>query len=68
MPSAPGLFQKGLARVRVDFRRRQPADVGEVDFHPFHRQHFETGFLEVAGEHIVDAADEIGHADEFLHA
>ena len=68
MPSASGCLRKAWRVWRVDFRRCQAADVGEVDFHPFHRQHFEARFLKIAGEHIVDAADEISHADELLHA
>ena len=59
-----GIFEESSARVRVDFRRRQAADVGKRYFHSFHGENVESRFLKIAGEHIVDTAGEISDADE----
>ncbi len=54
--------------MRIDFRRRQTTDVGKRDFHSFHGEDVEAGFLKVARKHIVDAAGKISDADESFHA
>src|SRR5262245_66242152 len=63
----PRMIQKGPARVGVDFRRGQTAHVGKIDLHAFHRQDIKAGLLKIAGKNIVDAADKVGHADEFFY-
>src|SRR5262245_39587086 len=66
-PFGAWIPQKGLPRVRINFLGCKPPHILEGHRNSFHGHHLEAGFAEVTCRDVVDAVDEIRHADELLN-
>src|SRR5437764_12465376 len=60
------MLEEGLLDMSVDLLGRELADLVEIDLDAFHAKHIEARLDEIFREQIVDAADEIGRAQDLL--
>src|SRR5262245_54414768 len=61
------IFQKSLPCVRINFLGCKPTHIFKGHGDSFHGHHVEAGVAEITCCDIVDAVDEISHANELLN-